>query len=68
LLKKIDSIPLFKRFKMKDKYAFRILVCSMISSVPSTGLLSDSNIRLNKGNINSSRKLRMRGFVVNEII
>jgi hypothetical protein len=62
-LTKIDSIPLLKRLRMNDKYAFRMLVCSIISSVPSTALFNDSKIRLNSGNINSSRKLRMPGYI-----
>lgn len=66
-LTKMASIPLLSRFKMKDRYALRMLVCSMTSSVPSTGLFNDSNIRLSSGIISSSRNVRIRGYLVRTV-
>jgi hypothetical protein len=45
----------------------RMLVCSMTSSVPSTGLFNDSNIRLSSGIISSSRNVRIRGYLVRTV-
>lgn len=52
---------------MKERYAFRMLVCSTTSSVPSTGLLRDSNILLSKGSINSSKNPWIFGFHISRI-